>query len=57
MFTRVVPSFHRWTSVAEFPKRKTAVLPSEDWGATHGSGLWVVGRISLNLWRIMRSEV
>ncbi|KAH7435487.1 hypothetical protein KP509_06G067000 [Ceratopteris richardii] len=29
----------------------------DEWGRTHGSGIHVDGRIVLNLWRIMRSEV
>lgn len=29
----------------------------DEWGRTHGSGLFVGGRIILNLWRIMRGEV
>ncbi|KAI5067558.1 hypothetical protein GOP47_0018086 [Adiantum capillus-veneris] len=28
-----------------------------EWGRTHGSGICVDGRIVLNLWRIMRSEI
>lgn len=30
---------------------------TDEWGRTHGSGLFVGGRIILNLWRIMRGEV
>ncbi|KAG0605129.1 hypothetical protein M758_9G034000 [Ceratodon purpureus] len=30
---------------------------SDEWGRTNGSGLFVGGRIILNLWRIMRGEV
>lgn len=29
----------------------------DEWGRTHGSGLYVGGRIVLNLWRILRGEV
>lgn len=30
---------------------------SDEWGRTNGSGLFIGGRIVLNLWRIMRGEV
>lgn len=30
---------------------------TDEWGRTNGSGLFVGGRIILNLWRIMRGEV
>lgn len=29
---------------------------ADEWGVSHGSGIWMSGRIVLNLWRIMRSE-
>ncbi|CAM6067733.1 unnamed protein product [Sphagnum tenellum] len=29
----------------------------DEWGRTHGSGIFVGGRVVLNLWRIMRGEV
>lgn len=30
---------------------------NDSWGDTHGSGLWLVGRIVLNLWRSMRQQL
>lgn len=30
---------------------------NDDWGESHDSGIWVVGRIVVNVWRIMRSEL
>jgi DNA polymerase zeta len=30
---------------------------NDSWGESHGSGIWVVGRLILNLWRIMRGEL
>jgi len=30
---------------------------NDDWGESHDSGIWVVGRIVMNVWRIMRSEL
>lgn len=29
----------------------------DEWGYTHASGIHIGGRIVLNVWRIMRSEV
>lgn len=29
----------------------------DEWGKTHGSGIWLTGRTVLNMWRIMRSEL
>lgn len=29
----------------------------DEWGYTHNSGIHIVGRIILNVWRIVRSEV
>ena len=30
---------------------------TDSWDESHGSGLWVVGRTTLNLWRIIRGEM
>ncbi|MCO5554976.1 hypothetical protein L7F22_008516 [Adiantum nelumboides] len=32
-------------------------IVDDEWGRTHGSGIHVDGRIVLNLWQIMRSEI
>lgn len=29
----------------------------DEWGKTHGSGIWLTGRTVLNMWRLMRSEL
>lgn len=29
----------------------------DEWGMTHGSGIWLTGRTVLNMWRLMRSEL
>ncbi|CAM9334558.1 unnamed protein product, partial [Choristocarpus tenellus] len=29
----------------------------DEWGKTHGSGIWLTGRTVLNLWRHMRAEL
>lgn len=29
----------------------------DEWGRTHASGIHVVGRVVLNLWRLMRGEI
>jgi DNA polymerase zeta len=29
----------------------------DEWGRTHASGIHIVGRVVLNLWRLMRGEV
>lgn len=30
---------------------------NDEWGKTHGSGIWITGRTVLNIWRLMRSEL
>lgn len=37
----------------EADKRNTR----DEWGKTHGSGIWLTGRTVLNMWRLMRSEL
>lgn len=39
------------------PRRQEEFLSRDQYGKTHQSGIHVAGRIVLNLWRIMRSEV
>ncbi|CAK9168020.1 unnamed protein product [Ilex paraguariensis] len=34
-----------------------AAIIEDEWGRTHGSGVHVGGRVVLNIWRLMRSEV
>lgn len=34
-----------------------APIIDDEWGRTHGSGIYVGGRIVLNLWRIMQGEI
>lgn len=29
----------------------------DEWGNTHGSGIWLRGRVILNVWRLMRTEI
>lgn len=35
----------------------TSAKRDDEWGRTQGSGIFVGGRLVLNLWRILRSEV
>jgi DNA polymerase zeta len=30
---------------------------ADTWGDSHGSGIWVIGRVVLNMWRILRGEL
>lgn len=40
------------------PGRETDKRNARDeWGKTHGSGIWLTGRTVLNMWRLMRSEL
>jgi DNA polymerase elongation subunit (family B) len=52
-----VLGFSMVDSLSRYVTTKKSKRPIDEWGRTHQSGVFVKGRIVLNLWRIMRHEV
>lgn len=58
VFSAQQPSLDMTRLLSRTPGREADKRNTRDeWGKTHGSGIWLTGRTVLNMWRLMRSEL